>query len=136
MAWPGRPGRRVVPVSPAELASTIATRHSSAPGQPRDRHRDLGVLRPPRPAAAARGDPGRRPSLSEREREASAYVRSRIRAWVIGERFQPDLGGELVITHLIRHGRCSQWGGWGSNPRPADYENYGPAHRKHYLHGY
>jgi hypothetical protein len=20
------------------------------------------------------------------------------------------------------------WGGWGSNPRPADYENYGPVH--------
>ena len=28
------------------------------------------------------------------------------------------------------------WGGWGSNPRPADYENYGPVHRAHYLHGY
>ena len=28
------------------------------------------------------------------------------------------------------------WGGWGSNPRPADYENYGPALRVHYLHGY
>ena len=21
------------------------------------------------------------------------------------------------------------WGGWGSNPRPADYEKYGPVHR-------
>ncbi len=21
------------------------------------------------------------------------------------------------------------WGGWGSNPRPADYENYGPVHQ-------
>ncbi len=28
------------------------------------------------------------------------------------------------------------WGGWGSNPRPADYEKYGPVHRTHYLHGY
>ena len=28
------------------------------------------------------------------------------------------------------------WGGWGSNPRPADYENSGPVHRTHYLHGY
>jgi hypothetical protein len=27
-------------------------------------------------------------------------------------------------------------GGWGSNPRPADYEKYGPVHRTHYLHGY
>ncbi len=27
------------------------------------------------------------------------------------------------------------WGGWGSNPRPADYEKYGPVHRTHYLHG-
>ena len=28
------------------------------------------------------------------------------------------------------------WGGWGSNPRPADYEKYGLVHRTHYLHGY
>ena len=28
------------------------------------------------------------------------------------------------------------WGGWGSNPRPADYEKSGPVHRTHYLHGY
>jgi len=27
-------------------------------------------------------------------------------------------------------------GGWVSNPRPADYENYGPVHRAHQLHGY
>jgi hypothetical protein len=27
-------------------------------------------------------------------------------------------------------------GGWGSNPRPADHEKYGPVHREHYLHGY
>ena len=25
---------------------------------------------------------------------------------------------------------------WGSKPRPADYEKYGPVHRTHYLHGY
>jgi len=29
-----------------------------------------------------------------------------------------------------------QWGGWGSNPRPADYEKPGPALRVRYLHGY
>jgi len=28
----------------------------------------------------------------------------------------------------IWHWNC-WWGGWGSNPRPADYENYGPVHR-------
>jgi hypothetical protein len=28
------------------------------------------------------------------------------------------------------------WGGWGSNPRPADYEKYGHVRRTHYLHGY
>ena len=28
------------------------------------------------------------------------------------------------------------WGGWGSNPRPADYEKYGLEHRTRYLHGY
>src|SRR5271170_6902769 len=29
-----------------------------------------------------------------------------------------------------------RWGGWGSNPRPADYEKSGSALRAHYLHGY
>jgi hypothetical protein len=29
-----------------------------------------------------------------------------------------------------------RWGGWGSNPRPADYGNYGHVHSTHYLHGY
>jgi hypothetical protein len=28
------------------------------------------------------------------------------------------------------------WGGWGSNPRPADYEKPGPALSTLYLHGY
>ena len=28
------------------------------------------------------------------------------------------------------------WGGWGSNPRPADYEKPSPAQLMHYLHGY
>src|SRR5580658_10316904 len=27
------------------------------------------------------------------------------------------------------------WGGWGSNPRPADYEKPGPVLRVRYLHG-
>ena len=31
---------------------------------------------------------------------------------------------------LADHGyQNRRWGGWGSNPRPADYENYGPVHR-------
>jgi hypothetical protein len=29
-----------------------------------------------------------------------------------------------------------RWGGWGSNPRPADYEKHGPAFRVRYLHRY
>jgi hypothetical protein len=28
------------------------------------------------------------------------------------------------------------WGGWGLNPRPADYEKPGPSLRVRYLHGY
>ena len=28
------------------------------------------------------------------------------------------------------------WGGWGSNPRPADYEKPGCPRRTHYQHGY
>jgi hypothetical protein len=37
-----------------------------------------------------------------------------------------------MVRRIYHH----RWGGWGSNPRPADYENYGPVHRAHYLHGY
>ena len=38
---------------------------------------------------------------------------------------------------LADHGHQNRWwGGWGSNPRPADYENYGPALPTLYLHGY
>jgi hypothetical protein len=29
-----------------------------------------------------------------------------------------------------------RWGGWGSNPRPADYEKYGPALQVRCLHRY
>jgi hypothetical protein len=36
----------------------------------------------------------------------------------------------------ITDGQNSWWGGWGSNPRPADYEKYGLVHRTHHLHGY
>ena len=56
---------------------------------------------------------------------------------------QPHIGGELKITesrHFCRSQglNCGfrEWGGWGSNPRPADYENYGPALPTLYLHGY
>jgi len=42
----------------------------------------------------------------------------------------------LLAGRVYHHGRGCWWGGWGSNPRPADYENYGPMHRTHYLHGY
>jgi hypothetical protein len=56
-------------------------------------------------------------------------------------------GGELAALarqdigpfQLVYLGSCTDlitWGGWGSNPRPADYEKYGPVHRAHYLHGY
>jgi hypothetical protein len=44
-------------------------------------------------------------------------------------RFSPAEIFELLF-------RFTTWGGWGSNPRPADYEKYGPVHRTHYLHGY
>jgi hypothetical protein len=39
-------------------------------------------------------------------------------------------GGSQRPTGFVK------WGGWGSNPRPADYEKYGLVHRTHYLHGY
>jgi len=36
---------------------------------------------------------------------------------------------ELLFSHTT-------WGGWGSNPRPADYKKPGPALRMRFLHGY
>src|ERR1700722_10707219 len=47
-------------------------------------------------------------------------------------------GRSLRRAHLTGGVRGRAWpvGRWGSNPRPADYEKYGPAHRTHYLHGY
>ena len=32
-------------------------------------------------------------------------------------------------TFRTFHSYVITWGGWGSNPRPADYRNYGPMHR-------
>jgi hypothetical protein len=39
----------------------------------------------------------------------------------------------LIVRRIYPKSRV---GRWGSNPRPADYEKYGPAHHRHYLHGY
>ena len=37
--------------------------------------------------------------------------------------------GSGALAELARNRRLAghmRWGGWGSNPRPADYEKYGP----------
>src|SRR5690349_23627572 len=47
-----------------------------------------------------------------------------------------DIGIRSGPRHAGDGYQTSWWGGWGSNPRPADYEKYGPVHRTHYLHGY
>ena len=58
-------------------------------------------------------------------------------------RLQPHIGAELKITesrHFCRSQglNCGfrEWGGWGSNPRPADYEKPGPTLPTLHLHGY
>jgi len=35
----------------------------------------------------------------------------------------------LASARFCAFPQVRRWGGWGSNPRPADYENYGPVHR-------
>jgi len=35
----------------------------------------------------------------------------------------------VLVPRGRNHWRNCWWGGWGSNPRPADYEKYGPALR-------
>jgi hypothetical protein len=37
---------------------------------------------------------------------------------------QPSLSGREIQLGDLKV--SSWWGGWGSNPRPADYEKYGP----------
>jgi hypothetical protein len=34
-----------------------------------------------------------------------------------------------IQDHGGLKGDFAEWGGWGSNPRPADYEKYGLEHR-------
>ena len=55
------------------------------------------------------------------------------------------MGHWLVVSEYksyvydVQRERTNAWHdgfGWGSNPRPADYENYGPALRVRCLHGY
>ena len=49
-------------------------------------------------------------------------------AWEQREQYDANLGGQRawlfgIATNLIcRHWRA-EWGGWGSNPRPTDYES-------------
>jgi hypothetical protein len=47
----------------------------------------------------------------------------------------PRLLSRVETSHPAVDTYC-RWGGWGSNPRPADHERHGPALRVRYLHGY
>ena len=54
-------------------------------------------------------------------------------------RLHTRLTGKITKTRRFRRSQTAscgfgEWGGWGSNPRPADYEKYGPKHRTRYLH--
>jgi hypothetical protein len=40
-----------------------------------------------------------------------------------------DLGSKVFLQVKGPRLRFREWGGWGSNPRPADYEKYGRMHR-------
>jgi len=48
----------------------------------------------------------------------------------VGLQFLPPLQCALGLRRLGGGWFVpAAWGGWGSNPRPADYENYGRVHR-------
>jgi hypothetical protein len=53
-----------------------------------------------------------------------------LRVFYFSPRWLPENQFSVMFSQVM------WWGGWGSNPRPADYKNYGPVHRTHYLHGY
>jgi hypothetical protein len=57
-------------------------------------------------------------------------------ASILGSALATARGGGFCNTVVTAAPEVTRWGGWGSNPRPADYENYGTMHHKHYLHGY
>ena len=48
----------------------------------------------------------------------------------VGRRTSGSGDGQKRDFRLVVPGQV-RWGGWGSNPRPADYENYGRVHRAH-----
>ena len=52
------------------------------------------------------------------------------------ERGQHMLDRPVPASGEIPNASASRkrWGGWGSNPRPADYENYGCVHYARKLH--
>jgi hypothetical protein len=74
-------------------------------------------------------------------RHTRADTRSRFLAamlwagwWGQGNRSIPPVLASRIFSNL--YSDSVTWGGWGSNPRPADYEKSGSAHRTHCLHGY
>jgi hypothetical protein len=105
-------------------ASTDSTRSPSA-GLPRryattSRPTPWRPTRTPGPPMAAPADFGRVFSTPSRIRAPSA-AQSRI-ALSGQERPNPYVtAGQDTLRWLV-----AGWGGWGSNPRPADYEKYGP----------
>jgi hypothetical protein len=55
--------------------------------------------------------------------------------WIAGARAARDLRFRVTAKMITRQmfgradavmSRNCRWGGWGSNPRPADYEKHGP----------
>jgi hypothetical protein len=43
-----------------------------------------------------------------------------LRVFYFSPRWLPENQFSVMFSQVM------WWGGWGSNPRPADYENYGP----------
>jgi hypothetical protein len=43
--------------------------------------------------------------------------------------YDAEVRQDIVMRQIGHASTEISQGGWGSNPRPADYENYGPVHR-------
>ena len=69
---------------------------------------------------------------SGRRGVAESYPRRAIKdghAWMFPDVLRNHTVGCCQPGFLELYSDVVTWGGWGSNPRPADYENYGPVHR-------
>jgi hypothetical protein len=117
---------------PPDRHEAVARLHTNS--QPADRGHGPGAAQID-PSAVARGEMAGSPKPRRRLSEVPAAARVSRSPALVGW-LPPALSSMRVAAGNRSVAGQMPWGGWGSNPRPADYEKYGPPLRMHYLHKY